>query len=295
MIISHIQGGLGNQMFQYAAGRSLALRLQTELKLDLHWFSSQSEGSTERSFMLSAFPNIRTPEATQHEVDSLTYSARSFFDRLLRRSRQFGRSYIVEPCFAYWNSFEKIIAPAYLLGYWQNELYFLNNAHTIRRDFTFPPLQNKEAQETAYQIQSSRHAVAVHVRRGDYASNPSIRQYHGLCPSEYYRKALELVIAKASLDCELFIFSDDPTWVREHFDTCGLSASVLDFPEHTSAPWHDMHLMALCRHHIIANSSFSWWGAWLTMRDGVVCAPRQWFADKSKVAESPVPDKWIRI
>lgn len=295
MIIVSICGGLGNQMFQYTAGRALALRLQTELKLDLSWFSSRSAEGTARSFMLSAFPNIGASEATRQEIDSLTYSERSFFDRMLRRTRQFSHSHIVEPHLNYWKGFEKIVAPAYLWGYWQNEHYFLDFSDIIKQDFTFPPFRNSKVEAMGHHIQRSSHAVAVHVRRGDYASDPSTNQYHGLCSPEYYRNSLKLVTAKTDLNCELFIFSDDPAWVREHFDSCGLPAHVLDFPEHVSSPWHDMHLMALCRHHIIANSSFSWWGAWLTMRDGVVCAPRQWFADKSKVAESPVPDRWIRV
>ena len=282
-------GGLGNQMFQYAAGRALALRLGAELRLDLSWFASTAK----RLFMLNAFPNINVPVATEQEIESLAYAPCGLFCRLLRR-RQYAKNYVAEPHYAYWDGFRKIIAPAYLSGYWQNELYFKDVTDTIRWDFTFPSLP-KDTAEITDRIQVPNNVVAVHIRRGDYTSNSETNQIHGLCSPEYYCKALKTVADRVTCELELFLFTDDPVWVRENFDTQGMSATVMDFPDHITSPWHDLHLMLLCKHHIIANSSFSWWGAWLSEGNGMTIAPKQWFAEKSLTQNSPVPMSWITL
>ncbi len=294
MVIVSIQGGLGNQMFQYAAGRALALRLGVELKLDLSWYDSISENVTPRSFMLDAFLNIDVPRVTKKEVQHLSYTPYGFFDRLLQRPKRYACSYVAEPHFNYWKGFEKVISPAYLSGYWQNELYFVAFSETLKQDFTFPPLKDRKAEEMALHIRTSRHAVAVHVRRGDYASNASAFQCHGLCSQEYYNKALDAITAQLGTIPELFIFSDDPVWVREHFDTQNIPSTILDFPKHIVSPWHDMHLMTLCKHHIIANSSFSWWGAWLSNK-GIICAPKRWFISDDLKNQNPCPKNWLLL
>ncbi|WP_084559486.1 alpha-1,2-fucosyltransferase [Nitratidesulfovibrio termitidis] len=295
VVVAAIRGGLGNQMFQYAAGRALASRLGVELKLDLSWFSSVPCGATPRRFMLDAFPNINIVEATGRECESLIYAPGSFFARLLRWPRRYAQSYYVEPHFGYWEGFEQIVSPAYLLGYWQNERYFSGFAEIIRHDFGFPPLPSGVVKEVAGHIRGSRHAVAVHIRRGDYVSNPSTFQWHGLCVLDYYYAALEVIAAQIGSAPELFLFSDDPGWVRENFDTRGMSSVVLDFQAHVDAPCYDMHLMSLCTHHVIANSSFSWWGAWLSGGNGVICAPNRWFADERRKYDNPSPYAWVRL
>lgn len=288
-------GGLGNQMFQYAAGRALASRLDVELKLDLSRFSTIAESDTSRRYMLGDAFSFAAATATPEECNRLMWREESGFLRFLRIARRRPRPYaatcVREPHFSYWTGFEQLNAPAYLLGYWQNEQYFKAIKDIIRRDFTFSPLQG-EAEALAARIRSTRSPVAVHVRRGDYVSNPVTHQYHGVCPPEYYSEALEIITAKAGAP-ELFLFSDDPGWVRKHFNSCGFPSTVIDFPEHTAAPWHDMHLMSMCRHHIIANSSFSWWGAWLADKGGIVCAPRRWFAEPGREYENPAAASWV--
>ena len=294
-VITSLMGGLGNQMFQYAAGRTLALRLGVPLKLDFSWFSSIARRDARRAYMLNSFSNMREVAATKKEIKNLVYSPRRLHDRLLFRSRRYAASYVTEPHYRYWEGFEQINSPVYLFGYWQNESYFRSAAYAIRRDFMFPPLPAGPSEEMAGRIQSSNNAVAVHIRRGDYVSNPKTNKFHGLCTPEYYSKALAKVLSLAGGEAELFLFSDDPAWVKEHFDTQGLAANVIFFPNHLASPWHDMHLMSLCTHHIIANSSFSWWGAWLSEKDGVVCAPERWFAAPGKQNDTPVPARWIKI
>lgn len=294
MVISSLRGGLGNQMFQYAAGRALTLRSGVPLKLDLSWYDCFAESDTPRSFMLGVFPGIRATIATRRECKQLMYIRRGPLAFLLRRPRPDAASHIREPHYTYWSGFYTLDAPLYLSGYWQNERYFAAYADVIRQDFTFPELPSEEAKDMARRILAVPQSVSVHVRRGDYVSNSAAAAIHGLCSPEYYSAALDAVTAQTSAVPELFLFSDDPVWVREHFATHGLPITVLDFPSHNNAPWHDMHLMSLCKHHIIANSSFSWWGAWLG-ECGLVVAPKRWFQAEDMKNSSPVPSRWVRV
>lgn len=295
MIISRIQGGLGNQMFQYAAARALALRLGVETKLDLSWFASIAKNETPRRFMLSAFPNLSATEATEKEIEELKFTPQSLFSRFLRRPRRRAFSYNVEPYFDYWAGIEQLNASSYLAGYWQNELYFKHASEIIRQDFTFPSFPTEATAEAAKLICSVQPSVAVHIRRGDYASNHVTESYHGLCSAEYYNRALDELAMRLGAELNLFLFSDDPNWVRRKFDTRGFSSTILDFPEHTDVPWNDMHLMSLCSHHVIANSSFSWWGAWLATGNGFVYAPQRWFAAPAMEHNNPAAASWIQL
>lgn len=286
-------GGLGNQMFQYAAGRALSLSLGVPFKLDLSWFDDM-QGATPRRFMLNAFP-IAAAEATPVEIERTAYRKHNFVQKILRRRKRSGPYNIVEPSFNYWPGFTTLIAPAYLKGYWQQEQYFAAAADIIRQDFLFPPFACAEAIELADQIKSSPSAVAVHIRRGDYIEDKAICKVHGICSPAYYEKALQTLAVQLDSPLRLFLFTDDPAWVRTNFEAQGYPLTVIDIPEHQDNPWHDMHLMSLCQHHIIANSSFSWWGAWLSGKHGQVCAPRRWFAEEAKKDDTPVPAAWMRL
>ena len=136
-------------------------------------------------------------------------------------------------------------------------------------------------------------AVSLHVRRGDYAADPVVTSMHGLCPLDYYDRAVEYVLGRVS-DPAFFLFSDDPDWVREHLKLRG-SVSVVDHNGPDSGS-EDLRLMSLCRHHIIANSTFSWWGAWLDPRpDKLVIAPKRWFADESLDTSDLLPAGWVKL
>jgi hypothetical protein len=179
------------------------------------------------------------------------------------------------------------------LGYWQNEKYFINIADLLRREFAFPHLPD-EAREFGERIADTPGAVAVHVRRGDYAAKPDYVPGKEVCNAAYYSRALAAIGAHVGESAELFIVSDEPEWVREHFDAGGMPFTVIDFSLHRDEPWHDMHLMRLCRHHVIANSTFSWWSAWLADEGGMIVAPKNWFGGENAKA-SPVPETWIRV
>jgi hypothetical protein len=282
-IISQIYGGLGNQMFQYACGRAVANRLNARFFLDLSWFSSGN-----RAYLLNAFQNINYS----------FYSKKRFvFTRILRKLKVYKIPFINEPYYSYWEGIEQIKSSAILSGYWQNEKYFSDISSIIKQEFSFPEFDYLEARNIAKKITESPCSVNIHVRRGDYVEDPKTNGFHGTCSPDYYKKAIQIILDKydGEIIPELYLFSDDPDWVKNNFNTCGLPFVVVNIQEHKDKPYHDMHLMSLCQHHIIANSSFSWWGAWLSSGNGTVVAPKRWFAKDTKKDDNPSLGTWMTI
>jgi hypothetical protein len=292
MVISQIIGGLGNQMFQYAAGRALSLRNQSPLALDISGFDNYG---LHQGFELQRVFCHPFEIATKADVRRLLgWQSPAIIRRIVSRGlfAAFCRErYVVEPHFHYWPGISDLKTDCYLSGYWQSEKYFADAARQIRADFTFrPPLGNENA-EVARQI-SQVNAVSLHVRRGDYASNPKTSATHGLCSLEYYQAAIRH-IAERVQQPRFFVFSDDIAWV--------LANLKIGFPcihvQHNrgAESFNDMRLMSLCRHHIIANSSFSWWGAWLNPHgEKIVVAPKKWFANETDVRDL-YPAGWVTL
>jgi len=243
-IVSKIFGGLGNQMFQYACGRAVTTRLKSRLCFDLSWFEVGN-----RTFMLNAFPNIKY---------SVYHEKQNIIKRMLRRMRLYTIKYIDEQGYSYWSGIEEIKSSVHLSGYWQDEKYFSAITPVIKKDFMFPEFECLEAKNIQKKIKESACPVSIHVRRGDYVEDSKINSVHGTCSPDYYKKAIQLIIDKykKKIIPELYLFSDDPDWVKNNFNTCGLSSVVIDIQEHKDKPYHDMHLMSLCQHHIIAKQFF---------------------------------------
>lgn len=261
MICVKLAGGLGNQMFQYAAGRALALRHNTQLLLDLTWYSDMT-GCTPRGYGLGIFPFLSKSatiarQISIKELNFIKYNDVSIGKRiaaaLLRKPRPYGHNVYIEPYTHYWQKIEELCPPVYLEGYWQSVRYFDDCEETIRRDFIFPRLSNDAAMAIQNKILCTKNSVALHVRRGDYANNPTTHSVHGLCSPQYYSAALNYIKAMTS-DAQLFIFSDDPEWVRKEFKILDFSTTIVDIHSENNA-YNDMHLMSLCTYHIIANSS----------------------------------------
>lgn len=292
MVITNIIGGLGNQMFQYAAGRAIALRCGAPLRLDIAGFSNYG---LHQGFELQQIFNCSVEIATEADVRSiLGWQYSSNIRRVVSRPSMSvfrHQGFAIEPHFHYWRGIRNIPCDCYLTGYWQSEKYFQEVAPVIRSDFTFKtPLSiwNTDIAEQINQV----NAVSLHVRRGDYANNPKTTATHGLCSLEYYQAAIQYISERVEQPI-FFIFSDDVEWVKENLK--------IDFPcqnvEHNkrAESYNDMHLMSLCRHHIIANSSFSWWGAWLNPDpDKIVIAPRKWFANDNDVNDL-FPQGWVTL
>lgn len=291
MIITRLSGGLGNQMFQYAAGKALAVRHGAKLVLDLSWFGTQNL----RSYELDCFVQD-TPAATQADLD-LIISSR--LKPILPVANAFGFlkkriPLILEPHFHYWRGWTSIGSPAAISGYWQSEHYFHDSAEAIRRDFAFADQPTGNNLRNHEKISGTDCSVSIHIRRGDYVSNPTTNQEHGTCSSDYYAKAIDFVAARIGTP-HFFIFSDDISWVKSNFRPGNHPYTLIDGNDADSGCM-DMLLMAACRHHIIANSSFSWWGAWLTeQKDSIVCAPTNWFRQQSHDTRDIIPSRWHRM
>lgn len=292
MVISQLIGGLGNQMFQYAAGRSLALKLGTQLHLDISGFASYG---LHQGFELKRIFDCTAEIAAEREVRNILGWQYSPIALRVLSSHRFAlfrrKGFVVEPHFQYWHGLSNLASESYLVGYWQSEKYFSDVTAQIRQDFTFKLPINGLNAAVAKQI-SPINAVSLHVRRGDYVNNPITTATHGLCSLDYYRNAIRYLAAHTTHP-HFFVFSDDIAWVKENLP--------IDFPHryvdhnHGAESYNDMRLMSLCRHHIIANSSFSWWGAWLNPNmDKIVVAPTHWFANETNT-EDLIPKSWVRL
>jgi hypothetical protein len=193
--------------------------------------------------------------------------------------------------FAYDPSIEQLSQPVFMVGYWQSQKYFARNRLQILQDLSLlDPLPGsspwlKHIQNTC--------SVSLHVRRGDYITNPAAASFHGLCGVDYYQRAVDR-LKLIHPDMEVFVFSDEPAWARENLQL-GVPTHVVD--AHTPEQGHlDLELMRHCQHHIIANSSFSWWGAWLCEREGQqVVAPKRWFADDGVDTSDVIPAHWVQM
>lgn len=294
MIITELNGGLGNQMFQYAVARRLAIMNRTDLKLDISTFDTYKL----RAYELTHF-NIDAEFAEYNNIAAFKENSRfkKAFFKLKNRFIAFELINVHEKHFGESFLFDKEILNlsdnVYLQGYWQSEKYFKDIETIIRNDFTLKEKLNNKSCEVAELISKSRMSVSIHIRRGDYVSNPITNSMHGTCSLDYYQECVKELAEKFS-DLQLFVFSDDPEWVKVnlHFKYPTV------FVNHNGAEraYEDMHLMSLCKHNIIANSSFSWWGAWLNnYLDKIVFAPKQWFKQKERNTDDLIPENWIRI
>lgn len=292
MIISQVIGGLGNQMFQYAAGRALSLRKSTPLALDVSGFENYG---LHHGFELQRVFSPTCEIASKADVRGvLGWQSPLIMRRIVSRTpfaAFCSQRFIVEPHFQYWPGINNLPKDCYLLGYWQSEKYFADVASQIRADFIFKlPLDglNVNVVENIGHV----NAVSLHVRRGDYANNPKTTATHGLCSMDYYLSAIQHVVDRVE-NPHFFVFSDDIPWVKDNLK--------INFPCHYighnqgDESYNDMRLMSLCKHHIIANSSFSWWGAWLNPSlEKIVVSPKRWFAIE-KDALDLIPQTWVRL
>lgn len=291
-VYTSLIGGLGNQMFQYAVGRALALRRNTALRLDISAFAIHR---AHQGFELQRVFAVPVEIADTSDIElMLGWQSRPIVRRIVARPAFAAirrDALVVEPHFHYWPGIDEVPQDCCLVGYWQSERYFSDAAAQIRADFAFRrPLENGNA-EVSEQIRNVN-SVSLHVRRGDYVSNPKTATTHGVCSLDYYRAAIRHVAERVQQP-HFFVFSDDIAWVQSNLS--------MEFPhvhvQHNrgAESYNDMRLMSLCRHHIIANSSFSWWGAWLNPgTDKIVVAPQKWFANGTDVRDL-FPAGWVTL
>lgn len=254
VIAIQLAGGLGNQLFQYAASRALSLRRNCDLLLDLSRLDCE-ELRVRRPYALDAF--------------QISAEIESPGSRKATWSEYRQPAYCFDPRFCY------ITARTRLIGYFQSELFFKDYSDIIRADLRLHVPVSAAFESVAAAIKASSNPVSVHLRRGDLVEDPRTAAVHGLCDNAYYEKARKVLEGLVG-GPDYFIFTDDWGAADEVFKNLARRQIVRTPPD---KPWEDLILMSLCRHHILANSSFSWWGSWLNpRRDKIIVAPRFWFA-----------------
>lgn len=298
-IVVALSGGLGNQLFQYAMGRALSLRSGFPLVLDLAWFDqirNQKDGvTTVRSYALAPFDlaaatqrvGLPPPQIKGSIGRVVRYFWRYVPKRHMGRKVRFERSFTFEPSALF------IQEPVWLEGYWQSHRYFGDFAGVLRSELGMPRAVSKATLDLLEKI-AGCDSICLHVRRGDYISNKQAALTHGTCSSDYYAKGMD-VVCSALRNPYCFVFSDEPDWARNNLRFADLPVTFVDI-NGPDVPHEDLWLMSACKHFVIANSSLSWWGAWLSGYEGkVVVAPRQWFADPGRNTDDLIPSEWIRI
>ena len=282
------KGYLGNQMFQYAAARSVALREDVPLHLDLSWFGTDPA----RQFALSHF-NIEASTSADTQVSKNSLLAR--VGRRIKRSvgmPEYGLRVFTEKSFRYDPTIQNAHAPVYLDGHFQSEKYFSPMHQQISSDFTIRNEPHQNTKDILSKIIATD-SICIHIRRGDYVSNPQANAYHGTCSFDYYHAGLDIV-CRGLKRPHCFLFSDEPTWVRDNFHL-DLPVTVVDI--HSAQEAHeDLRLMSACQRFVIANSSLSWWGAWLASgSDKCVVAPKRWFNGGCHDTCDLIPDGWVQV
>jgi hypothetical protein len=289
MVVTQLLGGLGNQLFQYAIGRALALRNGAELALDTEALESlpyrrYALGQLRIKGRVLGKPERRTLRLDTGRTRFLTpihaLLGKPLLPVVRERSFSFDASVLEAP------------SACYLQGYWQSAKYFTGVEAIIRQEVVVDePLAGLDL-EIAESIQNTE-AVSMHIRRGDYVANPQTNQYHGLCGPQYYETAQKALLERLD-KVHFFVFSDDPDWVEQNLRFLASATIVRHNPPERD--YEDLRLLSLCRHHIIANSTFSWWGAWLgSHEDKLVVAPKQWFRAATHRTDDLLPSEWIRL
>lgn len=288
MIIVRLKGGMGNQMFQYAYGRALALRKSTSLALDISFF--ENPGLPKRTYDLDLFM-IKEHFAKKYEIPLLYRMGTS---RFLARIATFLYKKIfinkgTETQFQFDSKKLEIGSHAYLDGYWQSPKYFKEYEDVIRKDFTLKEAVPDHIVALEQEISRSN-SVCLHVRRTDFVGN----SLHEVVDNGYYERAIAQMAEKTSIE-SLYVFSDDIEWCEKNMSFFHPTVFVKAEYAGPRSQWH-FALMRAARHFIIPNSSFSWWAAWLSDNpQKIVIAPQHWFTDSTINTQDLIPSAWIRI
>ncbi len=289
MLIQKITWWLWNQMFQYAYIKALSTKNNIDFKLDLSDYKTYF-----RPFELDLF-NLNYEKAENLEIKKYKWYTNNFLWKIkkilinkwiIKRDKK----YYIEKQFNFDKDFLEI-KEWYIEWYFQTEKYFKNIEKVIRKDFTFPKFDDKKNLKIEEEINKSN-SVSIHIRRWDYITNKNANSFHWTCNLEYYNNAIKIIKEKIK-NPVFFFLSDDINWVKENFNI--KNAYFIDWNTWDNS-WKDMKLMSSCKHNIIANSSFSWWGAWLNNNKWkIVITPKKWFNNKKVNTNDIIPNNWIKI
>lgn len=274
MITVKLAGRLGNQMFQYALAKKLSIIHNTTFDFNINYLIE-----SHYDYTLSVF-NVDDVKLN----DTNTYLRKKLF----KIKRALGKINYIEPHFCFDENVLKL-SHATITGYWQSERYFSDIREVLLKDFTPKQLPSSSSLDQIKQC----NAISVHIRRGDYANNPANTAFHGLIDITWYQEAINIIQANTKSP-SFFFFSDDIEWVKENFAPQNNFHFITPSPEELS--YQDMYLMSQCKHNIIANSTFSWWGAWLNQNPNkIVIAPKRWFVNKDMDTKDIIPASWIAL
>lgn len=294
MIIVKLQGGLGNQLFQYAFARSVSKKLGTDFRLD--------RGPFDTYYKLHKYSlqHFRVLEKTAKTTDFLGFvwfrTRHKLFDTFYKHLRLKSRLmpfYYPEQTFHFDSSVFKR-NNTYFDGFWQTEKYFKDMGSELLEEITLKNKLSEYSESVSREIEKSN-AVSIHVRRADYVQDPATEIIWGSCDMDYYKRALDKIMSFVQ-NPHFFVFSDDHKWAEENFKS--LPFPVTCIKNTAEKNYEDLILMSRCRHNIIANSSFSWWGAWLNQnRKKIVIGPAQWFKTKKMSTDTKdiLPPEWIKL
>lgn len=295
MVIAKLAGGLGNQMFQYACAMAFAEFLKCDCKFDLDWFDHHT---LHNGLEIQKVFGLNLIRASALDVRNVLGWKYPFIRVLGSRVLSEKASIITKKLILTENSFTRFLengsenaGDVYMVGYWQSEDYFFNYKNRILSFFQFK--NTTIVEKYSRQILSSTHSVSIHIRRGDYITDINSNNILGVCSLGYYRDAMFSIEKTIDRDPTYFVFSDDLELVKDQFN---FTKNVVFVSGNVGASSYlDMYLMSLCEHHIIANSSFSWWGAWLgTSQNKIVYAPTPWF-DNGYTIRPICPKNWLLL
>ena len=299
MILIRLMGGLGNQMFQYAFGKRMALINNTKLVLDQSLLLDKSlphEIATHRDFELDIFNLKNYRWATTEEIFSYNGDVNaSFVKKAIRKIKNTisPKKVIIQNGNEFNPDFLKTKSDVCFVGRWQSEIYFNDVSEEIKKEFTFVKIFSAEIENYKTIIQENN-AVCLHIRRGDLITSPIYSNTIGVLSWDYYEKAMAHIKERV-VDPVFFIFSDDIEWCKQNIILSEQTYYLDDSTADIKAQGH-LYLMQQCKHFIISNSTFAWWGAWLsTNKDKIVIAPKKWFADSSLNSDDIIPKQWIKF
>lgn len=285
-IILKLNGGLGNQMFQWAFGSMLEEMTDAKLYLDMSYFSNNYA----RQFQLDIFelkPKVITDFITKLKL-AIIWKLR----KNISGTSLFGYKIYSEPHLHFDTNISKIKKNTFVEGFFQSESYFKMIKGKIKEDFNFKQLPDEENQKIISKMMGEN-SLSVHVRRGDYVQKQRYQELFATCSLDYYKNAVDY-ITQNHPEPVIYIFSDDISWAKKNirfpYKCIYISHNI------GAKSYEDMRLMSMCKHNIIANSSFSWWGAWLNRNpDKIVIAPKKWFNDDTIIQTDIIPNEWVRI
>ncbi len=295
MIQVALNGGLGNQLFQYAAAKALSKKQNTDLVFDLIPLYSKLQiqnKATFRRYELDVF-SIHAKANKPLLTNKYSYpvaKAHYFFHKFQNKIRY---NYYKEKSLAFDNKLLNQPDNTYLDGHFQTEKYFKDIEDIIREELVFKTTLTAINLSWKQKIQACT-SVSIHIRRSDYILLQKNLNKHGATSLDYYRDAINFISQKINQP-NFFIFTDDIAWTKENFKI-EFPFEIIDNNNTPESGYIDMQLMSLCKHNIIANSTFSWWAAWLNNnKEKIVIAPQNWFVDKSLNSSDIIPDSWIKL